>query len=213
MQLTAAAVTPPAEHATRRPAGADAAAADADVMWNMKKCKVFTEFAMLLIVCVVWLGCSEDQSLVRVKFYKDTLLTKEMLSITISDGNSVWRYGPSSSDGSSSWPHGPSPLHSYLGAWSTPEIETRNEGTLLVQYQFKDSNGALVSGGRVALDLRKDWGWGIDIYHTDRNPYRLCMGCFGYGSFPILGSAYLTSDSDSVFVIWGGNSISYPAEY
>jgi len=32
MQLTAAAVTPPAEHAARRPAGAaDAAAADADV--------------------------------------------------------------------------------------------------------------------------------------------------------------------------------------
>jgi hypothetical protein len=32
MQLTAAAVTPPAEHAARRPAGvAEAAAADADV--------------------------------------------------------------------------------------------------------------------------------------------------------------------------------------
>ena len=31
MQLTAAAVTPPAEHAARRPAGADAAAADAGV--------------------------------------------------------------------------------------------------------------------------------------------------------------------------------------
>jgi hypothetical protein len=32
MQLTAAAVTPPAEHAARRPAGAaDTAAADADV--------------------------------------------------------------------------------------------------------------------------------------------------------------------------------------
>jgi len=35
MQLTAAAVTPPAEHAARRPAGAaDAAAADADVRWH-----------------------------------------------------------------------------------------------------------------------------------------------------------------------------------
>jgi hypothetical protein len=31
MQLTAAAVTPPAEHAARRPAGAGAAAVDADV--------------------------------------------------------------------------------------------------------------------------------------------------------------------------------------
>jgi hypothetical protein len=34
MQLTAAAVTPPAKHAARRPAGAaDAAAADADVIY------------------------------------------------------------------------------------------------------------------------------------------------------------------------------------
>jgi len=34
MQLTAAAVTPPAEHAARRPAGAaDAAAADAGARW------------------------------------------------------------------------------------------------------------------------------------------------------------------------------------
>jgi hypothetical protein len=36
MQLTAAAVTPPAEHAARRPAGAaDAAAADADVSFTV----------------------------------------------------------------------------------------------------------------------------------------------------------------------------------
>ena len=35
MQLTVAAVTPPAEHAARRPAGAaDAAAADADVIYT-----------------------------------------------------------------------------------------------------------------------------------------------------------------------------------
>jgi nucleoside diphosphate kinase len=35
MQLTAAAVTPPAEHAARRPAGAaDAAAADAGVVYT-----------------------------------------------------------------------------------------------------------------------------------------------------------------------------------
>jgi hypothetical protein len=38
MQLTAAAVTPPAEHAARRPAGAaGAAAADADVRWIISR--------------------------------------------------------------------------------------------------------------------------------------------------------------------------------
>jgi len=172
----------------------------------MKKCMVFTEFAVLLVVCVVSPGCSEDQSLVRAKFYTDTLLTKEMLSITISDGSSTWRYGPSS-------------LRSYLGAWSTPEIETRNEGTLIVQYQFrdsdgvKDSDGSFVSGGQVALDLRRDWRWGIDIFHRDQNPIHGCFGCFGYKAFPILDPAYVTSNADSVFVLWGGNSISNPVEY
>jgi len=40
MQLTAVAVTPPAEHAARRPAGAaDAAAADASVRQAEKKVK------------------------------------------------------------------------------------------------------------------------------------------------------------------------------
>jgi len=157
-------------------------------------------FPVLLMISILSFGCSEDRALVQVKFYKDTLLTRDMITITIDDGESRWRFGPSC-------------LRSYLGAWSSPEIETRNEGTLLVKYQCKDPEGALVSGGQLKLGLREDWRWGIDIFHSEQNPYHTCFGCFGYKSFPILNPAYMSSDSDSVFVVWGGNSISNPVEY
>jgi hypothetical protein len=157
-------------------------------------------FPVLLMICILSFGCSEDRALVQVKFYKDTLLTKDMITITIDDGESRWRFGTSC-------------LHSYLGAWSSPELETKNAGTLLVKYQCKDPEGALVSAGQLKLGLRKDWRWGIDIFHREQNPYHMCMGCFGYESFPILNPAYMSSDSDSVFVVWGGNSISNPVEY
>ncbi|MFH1006082.1 MAG: hypothetical protein V1800_01105 [Candidatus Latescibacterota bacterium] len=161
---------------------------------------MFRAFPALLMVCILGSGCSEDRALARVKLYDDTLLTKEMVVITIDDGQSKWRFGSSS-------------LHSNSGGWSTPEIETRKEGTLLVDYQFKDSEGVVVSTGQVKLGLRRDWRWGIDVFHSDQNPYHMCMGCFGYESFPIMIPAYVTSDSDSVFVIWGGNSISNPVVY
>jgi len=155
---------------------------------------------VLFMVSVLGFGCSEDRSLARVKLYGDTLLTREMVTITLDDGQSKWRFGSSS-------------LRSYQGAWSTPEVKTRSEGSILVTYQFRDPEGTVVSTGHVVLDLRADWRWGIDIFHRDENPYRMCMGCFGYESFPILDPAYRVSESDSIFVIWGGNSISNPVDY
>ena len=154
----------------------------------------------LFMMCVLSFGCSEKRALAQVRFFNDSLLTKDMIAITVDDGQSLWRFGPSA-------------LNLYAGAWAIPELETRNEGTLLVKYRFRDPDGVVVSEGQVTVGLRRDWRWGIDIFHTGRNPYRWCMGCFGYKSFPILNSAYMTSDTDSVFVIWGGNSISNPVEY
>jgi hypothetical protein len=57
MQLTAAAVTPPAEHAARRPAGAvDAVAADAGVGQNgtVFECFVSYLFALKTRAAVKW---------------------------------------------------------------------------------------------------------------------------------------------------------------
>jgi hypothetical protein len=166
----------------------------------MKEDAMLRVFPALLLACILGFGCSEDRALVRAKFYEDTMLTKEMITITIDDGRSRWQFGSSG-------------LQSYMGAWSTPELATRNKGTLLVRYQVKDSIGDVVSEGDVALDLRKDWRWGIDMFHRDRNPYRMCMGCLGYRSYPIMDPAYMASDSDSVFVVWGGNSITNPVVY
>jgi hypothetical protein len=153
-------------------------------------------FGLLVLCC----GCSEDRALVRVKLYPDSLLTKNMVTITVDDGQAKWRFDSSS-------------LRSYLGAWSTPELETRSYGSLLVKYQFDDPEGEVVSTGELLLGLRGDWRWGVDIFPRDDSHNRTCMGCFGYESFPILDPAYTTSESDSVYIIWGGNSISNPVVY
>lgn len=151
----------------------------------------------LLILCC---GCSEDEALVRVKLYPDSLLTRDLITITVDDGRANWWFDSSS-------------LVSCLGAWATPEIETKNYGSLLVKYRFSDPEGGVVSTGELLLDLRGDWRWGVDILPRDDSAIHTCMGCFGYKAFPILNPAYKTSEGDSVYIIWGGNSIDNPVVY
>jgi len=58
MQLTAAAVTPPAEHAARRPAGAaDAAAADADVIRTFGGSTSETVLMLFVVSLTLLLEC------------------------------------------------------------------------------------------------------------------------------------------------------------
>jgi hypothetical protein len=44
------------------------------------------------------------------------------------------------------------------------------------------------------------------------NPTQYCLGCLGSRSFP-LSVAYRRVAADSVWVTWGGNSISNPVVY
>ena len=61
MQLTAAAVTPPAEHAARRSAGAaDAAAADADVIRSRGGEKMRIGLILMLVSLSFCIGCSDS---------------------------------------------------------------------------------------------------------------------------------------------------------
>jgi hypothetical protein len=44
------------------------------------------------------------------------------------------------------------------------------------------------------------------------NPTRGCFGCMGVQAFP-LAAPYQRTRSDSVWLVWGGNSIRNPAIY
>jgi hypothetical protein len=52
----------------------------------------------------------------------------------------------------------------------------------------------------------------VDLIHQTTNPDEACFGCVGSQVFP-LAPAYRATGRDSLWVVWGGNSISDPVIY
>lgn len=97
------------------------------------------------------------------------------------------------------------------GRADTREFPTRTSGTLQVEFVVA-ADPVTLAEGSVAIPLKTDWRWGVDFFLTDRDPTEMCFGCFGAAAFP-LAPEYRTSDADSLWVVWGGNSISNPVVY
>lgn len=101
-----------------------------------------------------------------------------------------------------------------LGATTTAgpfEFATPMSGQLDVEFTLSD-HGAAVANGSVRVDLRPDWAWGFRILVDSANPTRLCFGCEGARAFP-LAESHRRSAVDSVWIVWGGNSIKHPVVY
>ena len=95
--------------------------------------------------------------------------------------------------------------------WGVPHTEyfgTRDRGTLFGAVWLL-SGGDTVAAGTIDLPLKDDWRWFVSIFVADSNPMRYCFGCFGSRSFKAAPSA----PGDSLFLVWGGNSISNPVIY
>jgi hypothetical protein len=160
--------------------------------------------AMLLIGCITYDNYDDEYlALARVRLIKDSLITRSMVRVAITDGASQWQFG------SGDFSHDPG----YGTAWCAPEIETVTQGALVMRFRLRDRDGAVVSEGQVELPLKADWRWGISIRRDRSNPRYGCWGCAGSKSFLILDPAYRASEKDSIFVVWGGNSISNPVRY
>jgi hypothetical protein len=93
----------------------------------------------------------------------------------------------------------------------TREYATRTRGTLEVFVEV-DTDAGRVASGTLDLPLQPDWRWSINLFLDEQNPHETCIGCFGYVSFPVLES-YRTSPAESLWMTWGGNSISNPVVY
>jgi hypothetical protein len=127
-----------------------------------------------------------------------------MLSVEVRDVRRLIRW-----DASDFRPHPEDPGAPFL---STPEVETSTSGPdLEVTYQL-ESGSAVVSTGTVSLPRRSDWRWGVTISASTTNPSEDCFGCFGSQAFP-LAEALRAPGQDSIWVVWGGNSIDDPAIY
>ena len=146
------------------------------------------------------MGCAGDDSLVSVAYRAGPSLTLPMLTITVQDGDRRWTWSAADFPGPQS---APTP--------TTPERSTRSAGALELTYRFADAAGT-VSTGSIALPLRPDWRWGVDLIAATTDPRVGCFGCSGSRAFPI-APAYRSPGRDSLWVVWGGNSISNPVIY
>ncbi|MFL5470180.1 MAG: hypothetical protein ACJ8AE_10330 [Gemmatimonadaceae bacterium] len=157
---------------------------------------LFTLVATLLVGCA-----SANESRVTVNAWLPVPLEPQMLRVKVDDGQHVWNL-----TGSDFHPVG-STQH------NGPTLQTANHGTLTVSYALVvPGAAATISSGAIDLPLRKDWGYGVDIHADTADPRRFCFGCAGSKAFP-LASEFRSSQADSVYVVWGGNSISHPVIY
>jgi hypothetical protein len=99
--------------------------------------------------------------------------------------------------------------------WGTPhspEWGTSTSGDLTVSFVLADTAGAWQVTGQATLPLRPDWRWGVQFANTTQNPAAQCFGCAGSLAFP-LPPAARAAGRDSLWIVWGGNSIAHPVVY
>jgi hypothetical protein len=167
----------------------------------MKTSMIVASAAVIMILG----SCSDvPSSKVRVSLDKDTLIVPSMLHVRLDDDHLVWEFGPDD--------FGPDPK--YTGQWYGPKVPTANSGTLDFEFHLNGPDGAIVSSGAVSMPLKRDWQWSVGLHRkAGREWFEGCFGCFGIEAFPILDNTYAASDSDSIYVVWGGNYISNPVVY
>lgn len=149
------------------------------------------------LAAFVLLACGDrDEATVSVNYVDVPQLPRNLLSVTMSDGarTRVLTLDDVGAPG-------------QYGR----EFATRRQGDLRIGFRFA-SSGLTLSEGEATVPLRSDWRYGFDIRVDSLDPTRLCFGCMGARAFP-LAAAYRRTAGDSVWLIWGGNSIRNPVIY
>jgi hypothetical protein len=152
--------------------------------------------SLLQLVAMLLAGCSKDAKISAVARL-DPPLTVRMLTISVRDDGRAWTWRGSDFHSSLEWP-----------TPTTTERDTRTRGDIEIAFRLEVA-GTTLSEGRVTLPLRPDWRWGLQVVSATSDPVEACFGCVGSKAFP-LASQYRGPDRDSVWLIWGGNSINDP---
>jgi hypothetical protein len=150
--------------------------------------------AMALVGAV---GCADDEARVAVRYVSHP----ELAFVPQLSGPTVVVSAPGFRRSLSDDEIGSSPA----------EISTPTSGTLSVQFLFGTSATALASG-TVTVDLAPDRVWSFEIGVASANPQDHCFGCVGARGFA-LDPSYRRTPTDSVWVVWGRNSIKHPVVF
>lgn len=158
--------------------------------------------AALRAVCAIGFaavlaGCGEQAS-VSYAFFEDPGFEVELLVVEFTDGRRTVRLTGSDFD-----PDG--------NRRDTREYATRTTGRLETRFWLVHGVDTL-SRGQFDLDLRPDFRWNVNFSRESEDPTATCFGCFGRLAFE-LAPELQGVPADSVWVVWGGNSISSPVVY
>lgn len=139
---------------------------------------------------------AEDRALVSYTVFEEPGFTVDLFVIEFSDGRTVWRLiGDDFSDGAGS-------------RHDTREFETKTSGELVTSFWMVQGRDTL-SSGELRIDLRSDWRWNISFFRGSEDPSGTCFGCVGSAAHA-LDEVLRTVPADSIWLVWGGNSISNP---
>lgn len=89
---------------------------------------------------------------------------------------------------------------------------TSSSGSLLVNAELFDQQNSVVTSTTIELPLKPDWEYDITVAVGPNNPFFQCFGCQDYQAVPI-SDELAFSESDTLYMLWGGNSISQPVDY
>lgn len=103
-------------------------------------------------------------------------------------------------------------LPSPAGDRHSQEFDTPKSGTGRVSFAVKMPDGREVGAGEVTVPLRDDWAWDFDLSAKTEDPRRTCFGCVGSKAFA-LRQEFRETGRDSLWLVWGGNSIKHPVVY
>ncbi len=147
------------------------------------------------------LGCSDsgDSSQVRLSIQGNTQVLRRSLTVEM--------FAPGWTRRITGGEFGTPDAPNYSQSFVTP-----SSGTLQVQITVADSTGGYLSSGSVSLDIRGDWRWSIDFVLANKDPFYGCFGCVGHKAVRVAPIFQMTP-GDSLFVVWGGNSIKHPVIY
>ena len=151
-------------------------------------------------VAISVVGCGDDAR-IGASAVLPAPLALRMLTVTVRDGDHVIQWNGAAFRAT--------PIN---GTPSTVEEDVGLTGPdLQVEFRLEDA-GVVLSSGTVLLPRRRDWNWNVLFQASTTDPKLACFGCFGSQVFP-LAVGFQRPGRDSIWVVWGGNSISNPVTY
>lgn len=157
---------------------------------NVKK------YLSLFLISII-IGCSsDDSSELRLSIQGNTSILRRAIRVEMTAGG--WNKTLYGAD-----------FNSLDSQVHTKSFVTPTSGSILIRFTLSDSIRGQLDFGTITLDAKPDWRWSVDFVLSSGNPFYSCFGCIGYSAFSV-DSIFQTSNQDSLFIIWGGNSIKNP---